>query len=341
MGNGFSEEPDRPGDALGRQVYNITDKRRGTIAGTWKEDARKRRKALQANYDALQEERNTALTLTARKEASSKILKGILATAQKRNESRRAATESIRYGHRNTLRRKTREFAPNAIRNSPIDRLELYLEVPKREGYYMDRKKLFFALSEISDLPKGCNTIFYYDNGNPVTICDIILNDEHTELARAIAAIDRRTFMDRFRSITKLYNDCEKTYPSIGSQAASIGSQVVAAAVSATEEAAAITTNPAGSAVKTAWGWFTGLFTRKNRSSPPSVAQPSTQPPQSNVPETASSTFNPIPPAGTVSRRSSFSIPGSRVAGGTRKRRHTRTRHRSKHRRPVGPKAGA
>jgi len=261
MGNGFSEEANAPEKALDQPVYNISTIRQGRIAGTWERDKKEKQKALDAELAALQVERNTAPTLARRRIAALKIQKRILRTAQRRNESRRAASEYIRFGQRNTLSRKTQEAAPNAIRNSPLDKLTFYLEVPKREGYYKDKKKLFLALSLITDLPQGCNTVFYEDEdeeNKPVSVCDIILNDAHTELSRAIAAIDRRTFMDRFRTIAKLYNDCEKKHQPFASQ-------VTSAVKTATEEAAAIVTNPAEPIVQTFWGWFSGLFTRKAR----------------------------------------------------------------------------
>jgi hypothetical protein len=351
MGNGFSgfsEEANAPEKAMRLPVYDTSTVTQGKIAGTWERDKQKRREALDAKMDALRRRRITAPTLAGRQEAASKIQKSILNTAQRRNESRRAASEYIRLGIRNTRTRKTREFAPNAFKNSPLERLQFYLEVPKKEGYYTDRKKLFLALSMITDLPERCDTIFYEDEdeGNkPVTVCDIILNDKHDELSRAIAAIDRRTFMYHFRSISQLYNDCEKKHKSFASQALST-------AVTATEEAAAITTNPAEPVIKTFWGWFSGFFTRK-RNSP---AAPSASAVTSSRSRTNSNSYVPVPSvplavsiAGATSASEAAEIAGAyrprsgpnnagnislqpqpSAAGGSRTRKHKRKPRHSK-----------
>ena len=298
MGNGFSEEANAPEKAMVRPVINITHMRRKKIEGAWEEEKEIRRKIKRAEDAALRTDRNTAPTLSKRRAAASQIQKRLLENAQRRNETRRAVARHRRYGQKDIIVMNTQTIAPNAIRNSPLDKLNFYLEVPKREGYYTDRKKLFLTLSTISDLQDGCNTEIKNDNGVLMRICKIILDDKHTELARAIAAIDRRTFMDRFRSIATLYNECEEKYPSLTSQ-------VTSTLVDISKGAAAITTNPAEPIVQSFWGWFSGLFTRRNRANTapsqpqqsqpqqPQQSQPQSQP-QSQQPSQSTRTRQPI-----------------------------------------------
>ena len=346
MGNGFSEEANAPEKAMVRPVFNTSTITQGKIRGTWKRDKQERQEALDAEMAAFRLRRNTAPTLAGRQEAAFQIRKRILNTAQRRNESRRAASEYVRLGRRNTISRKTQEIAPNAFNYSPLERLQSYLEVPKVEGYYTNRKKLFLALSMITDLPERCDTILYEDEdeGNkPVTVCDIILNDKHTELSKAIAAIDRRTFMYHFRSISQLYNDCEKKHKSLASQALST-------VETATEEAAAIVTNPAEPIVQTFWGWFSGFFTRK-KSVPdtPSEARSRTTSEYSNsyvpVPSTplavsiasaqnastAARIAGAYAPRRNVSNAGNISLqPPPSATGGSRTRKHKRKPRHSK-----------
>lgn len=277
MGNGFSEEANAPEKAMVRPVYDITTMR----LGTWKEDKQKRQKAFQDELAALRAERNTAPTLARRRIAALKIQQRILNTAQRRNESRRAAAKYIRYGIKSMVRSNTQKFASNAVRDSPLDRLESYLELGKENGYYTNRKKLFAALTILNNLPNGCDTqIRGKMNGRNsyYLICnDIILNDDHAELTNEIASIDKPTFMKKFRNLEYLYDRCKEIHQS----QASFGSQALSTAETATKGAAAIVTNPAEPIVETFWGWFTGFFTRKNRAkSATSESQPQ-QPSQS------------------------------------------------------------
>ena len=225
MGNGFSEEANAPEKAMVRPVFNTSTITQGKIRGTWKRDKQERQEALDAEMAAFRLRRNTAPTLAGRQEAAFQIRKRILNTAQRRNESRRAAYESMRLGIRSTRTRKTREFASNATRDSPLERLEFYLELPKQQGYYKNTNKLFAALTILSNLPNGCETQIrgkmrgknsYYNVCN-----DIILNDDHNELSRAIAEIDRSTFMRKFSKLEKLYNKCTEKHTPFSSRVVS------------------------------------------------------------------------------------------------------------------------
>jgi hypothetical protein len=284
MGNIFSEEPDRPENALVLDTINLANMHFDKMKGTWEINKKKRQEAYDAEIREFRRLRREAPTMAAKREASYEIQKRILDRARTRNVTRRAVAKHLRFGRIAMVQNNTQKHAPLATRVSPLELLEFYLQTPKVKGYYTDRKKLFAHLAILNNLPKRCNTVLDKDEDTGTTVCDIILDKDHNELSKAIAAINRRTFMDNFSGIAQLYNDCEEKHKNqslFGNQIADAGS----AAVTATEEAAAIAINPAGPAMtffQRFINFFTGYKSKSN--SPPPQQQESEQSEQSRQP---------------------------------------------------------
>jgi len=267
MGNFFSEEADRPELAQGRTFYNATPLKRDKIMGVWVEEQKVRKQQEQQEYRNQLRQREEARTPQERKVASAKIRKQLLDEAKLRNELRRARSRHVRYGPRNTIRINTYKYTPNAAKNEiytkPIDILDVHLQLPKRPGYYKGSKQLFQILSILNEL--GCSTTTDIPNQ---TVCEVVLDNDHRELAYAIADIDERVFHERFPNLSNLYLDCRTAATrERPSSTANNVSAVASAAVKAIEGSAAAFTNPVQSVVQRSWGsWFKGLFgTQKHR----------------------------------------------------------------------------
>ena len=265
MGNFFSEEADRPELAQGRTFYNATPLKRDKIMGVWVENQKIRKQQEQQDYRNQLKELERATTPQERKEASAKIRKQLLDEAKLRNELRRATSRHVRYGRRNMIRINTHKYTPNAAKHEiytePIDILDFHLLLPKRPGYYKGHKQLFQILSILNEL--GCSTTTDIPNQ---TVCEVVLDNDHRELAYAIADINERVFHERFPNLSNLYLDCRTVATSERPPSTSKSvSTVASATVKAIEGSAAAFTNPVQQVIPSLWDSWFGWLTRKAR----------------------------------------------------------------------------